>query len=228
VNTLFIRRCAAAGALILVPVLADAQGGAEQRRQQRPPPGAQQGDRIRQLMRTQLQLSDAQTARLQESNRRFAERRRSLMDEERQVRLGMRELLCSTDTTRGAEVARALDQLTDLQKRRMAIFDEEQRDLATFLNPYQRARFLGFQDVVQNQVRGRAGRMGQGEGAREGPPPGGRGGRARLQQGPPPGGAPPGGAPPMGPRGRGGPPPIPAGCGDVNVPPPGSYPPPVY
>ncbi|HKS05276.1 MAG TPA: hypothetical protein VJR92_03095 [Gemmatimonadaceae bacterium] len=209
-------------AVLLLPVTLGAQGGGGRRAQQQPPDGRggpPDAARITQMLRNQLQLSDAQVSRLQESNRKFAPRRNDLMGEERQVRIGMRELLCSGDTTRAAEVARALDQLADLQKRRMAIFDEEQRDLATFLNPYQRARFLGFQDVVQNQLRGGGG----GRGARGGGPP-----PDRLRDpaaGPPPGERQerirPDGPPPGGRARGGGPPPIPAGCGEV-IPPPGS------
>jgi Spy/CpxP family protein refolding chaperone len=207
-------------ALVLLPVTLSAQGGVGRRAQQGPPPDGRGGppdaQRIAQMLRNQLQLSDEQAGRLQESNRKFAPRRSALIAEERQVRGAMRDLLCSGDTTRSAEVARSLDQLADLQKRRMAMFDEEQRELAAFLTPYQRARFLGFQDVLQNQLRGGGGRGARGGGgppdrardAPAGPPPAERQQRNRPD-GPPPGG-----------RARGGPPPVPAGCGEV-LPPPG-------
>ena len=209
--TRLMQRALSVAMVALIPMALGAQDSAR-RAQRIPSPqgrgGLPDAQRITQLLRTQLQLSDAQFGRLQESNRKFAPRRNALMAEERQVRVSMRDLLCSGDTTRSAEVSRALDQLTDLQRRRMAIFDEEQRELATFLNPYQRARFLGFQDVVQNQLRG-GGRGARGGGPPPGAPREGRGDRLR-QEGPPPGG-----------RARGGPPPIPAGCGEV-IPPPGA------
>lgn len=212
-------------AAFLTLVTADAQaqnvrrGGGlpargEQDAQGRGVPPAQ---RIRQILRNQLQLDEQQITRLQQTTTRFAERRRGLMAEERQTRVGMRDLLCSTDTTRGAEVARSLDQLSDIQKRRMQLFDEEQKELATFLNPYQRAKYIGAQERILGVLQGSDG--------------GGRGG-GRGRMGPPPGGPPPGGAIQGGERGarrqgQGPPPaegmrgdglPVPPGCGD---PPPG-------
>jgi hypothetical protein len=108
----------------------------------------------------------------------------------------MRNLLCSGDTTRGAELSRALDQMTDVQKRRLQLMEEQQKELSSFLTPYQRARFMGGREMIAGAMGG-GGRGGRG--GRMGPPPDGQG---RGQGGPPPDG------PPMQGGRQGGPPDI--------------------
>jgi hypothetical protein len=153
------------------------------------------------LLQRQLQLSDAQVPRLQELTRRYNERRRVLLDEERSVRMQMREVLCGTDSTRGGDISRWIDQMFDLERRRIDLRMEEQRELAAFLTPYQRARYLGTAELLAQQLGPGGG--GRGQGALRGA------GRPGVQGGPPPG------RPDMGPPpdGRAGPPPLDA-CGN--------------
>lgn len=183
--------------LTLVSANGSAQGGRGGRRQN--PPGGDGGarggalpaQRIGEALAEVMQLNDQQRPRFAEVNRRFVDRERALMDEERIARTSMRNLLCSGDTTRGPELSKSLDQVLDIQKRRQQMMEDEQRELGAFLTPYQRARYLGSRELLMDRLgRGGGGRGGQG---RMGPPPQGGGG-------PPPDGPPPEG------RGPGGPP----------------------
>lgn len=189
VRTLVV--CAMLG---VVPAALPAQrGGAGRRQIQQPPPQGRMPaeQRVGQVMKNQLQLSDSQVGRLQDLMQRFQQRRQALNQDEGQARMTIRDALCGGDTTRGADVAKSLDLVIDVEKRRVAMREDEQRELSAFLTPYQRARFMGFEEQLGAMMGGRGG--------------GGRAGR----QGQPPGGPPPGdqnGPPPRGQgRGRGGP-----------------------
>lgn len=166
----------ALGAVLMVP----SDGWGQVRRQEggrgpaRGGAGRQMGEAIAQI----LNLTEQQRPRFAEVTGRFTERERSLNDEERVARLSMRNLLCSGDSTRGAELARALDQVLDVQKRRHQLIEEQQKELSAFLTPYQRARFLGSREIIMDRMG-----MGRGRGGRAGPPPQG----GLRQGGPPPG-----------------------------------------
>jgi Spy/CpxP family protein refolding chaperone len=202
----------AVAAIALAPATSDAQRGGRGNplRGGGPGQGMSPEQRLLQILRDRLELTDAQVERFRETNLRFRERRLRLGMEERQTRGAMRDLICSGDTTRGADMARLLDQWQDVGRRRLDLESEEQKDLATFLSPYQRAKYIGFEEQLARLLDGRGG-------GRGGPPPpdgfrdgrGGRGGRGG--DGPPAGG---------GPGGRGGPPPLisPDGCGSADSP----------
>jgi hypothetical protein len=201
--------------LLLPGALAAQRGGG--RNPNRPPPpqgGALPPDRrIGQILQQRLLLTEAQIPRIQETARHFQDRRQALGSEEMQTRQSMREMICSGDTTRGPDMSRLLDQWYDIAKRRLQMQEDEQKELSAFLTPYQRAKYIGFEEQVARQMDGRGGRGGM-----QPPPDGmqrGRAGRAG-RMGPPPdgGGPPPDGQPP---RLRPGQMPPPDACG----PPPG-------
>jgi hypothetical protein len=195
--------------LSLTPAFGEAQRGGDITRVP-PVQGGARGrvllpeQQVGQAFRRQLQLSDAQVPRLQELNQRYNERRRVLLEEERAVRMQIRETLCGTDSTRGGDMSRWIDQLFELERRRLDLRMEEQRDLGAFLTPYQRARYLGMAEQIGRRLEEQLGPGGVGRGQ----------GAMRGAQRPPLGGGPPPGGPPMGPPdGRAGPPPVDA-CGN--------------
>jgi Spy/CpxP family protein refolding chaperone len=160
-----------------------AQRGGGRRQQANPPADARQrpAEQIGRVLLEQLQLTEQQRTRFAEVNGRFSGRQQALNDEERTARQTVRNLMCSTDTTRGEELSRSIDQVLDIQKRRLQLVEEEQREFSAFLTPFQRARVMGFRERVADFLgeRGRAGRGGPlrpGGPGRGGPPPeGGRG-----------------------------------------------------
>jgi hypothetical protein len=106
--------------------------------------------RMGQMLKTQLGLSDEQVRRLQATNQRFAGPRRQLIGEERQVRGDLRRALeRGGDTT---VVGGLLDRVLDLERRRLALAEEEQRELATFLSPVQRARLFGMEEQLRRRM----------------------------------------------------------------------------
>ena len=158
----------AVAALLLgaVPVTATAQD------RPLPPRGTVQRDsleqrvrlRMAQMLRSQLGMDDEQIRRFQATNRRFEAQRVGLFNQEREVRGELRQLIESADTTQHQRIGTLLDRTIQLQRQRIDLQDAEQKELATFLNPAQRARLYGIEEQLRRRM----------EGLRDGPPGGGR------------------------------------------------------
>jgi Spy/CpxP family protein refolding chaperone len=143
------------------------------------PPARQQApaevrDRIRQrfarLLRERVGLSDDQLRRLAPISRGFDARRQTLFREERAVRQALRRELGAASPDQ-ARIAAQIDQLFALQRRRLDLAAEEQRELATFMTPAQRARYLALQEHLRRRAEEMRRRRGGG-------PPRGAGRRA--------------------------------------------------
>ncbi len=141
---------------------------------QRPGPDSAPGrrqvleQRVRQRMaavvKDRLGLSDEQMRRLAEVNRDIEGQRRLLNEQERDLRVGLRAELMPADSANQDRVARFVDQLIDVQRRRIDLLSREQRALAAFMTPVQRAQYLAIQDHVRQrmeEMRGRPRRGGQ-------------------------------------------------------------------
>ncbi|MDQ8154631.1 MAG: Spy/CpxP family protein refolding chaperone [Gemmatimonadota bacterium] len=152
-------------------------------------------NRIGNQLKNGLKLTDDQFAKLQATNKRFEEKRRLLVEQERDARMGMRDLMIAGDTVNQGKVSAGLDKMLQIQRQRFELIEQEQKELAGFLSPMQRARFLGMQEQMRRRMddmRAQAGgRRGQNVGP-NGPP-----------MGPMGQGMPGMGAPGMGPDGMG-------------------------
>jgi protein CpxP len=96
-------------------------------------------------------------SRLQAVNQQFEGQRVALLAEERQARQALRDELASS-TPNQQKVATLLDQLMGLSRRRLDVIASEQRELAKFVTPVQRAKYLGLQNQLRqrmDEVRGR-------------------------------------------------------------------------
>jgi hypothetical protein len=132
-------------------------------------------ERFARLLRERVGLSDDQLRQLAPISQSFEARRQAVFGEERAARQALRrELSVATPNQEG--VARAIDQLLSLQRRRLDLAVEEQRELATFMTPVQRARYLALQDLLRRRAEEMRRRRGNG-------PP--RGGRRGLPRGAP-------------------------------------------
>jgi hypothetical protein len=105
-----------------------------------------------QIAKQRIGLSDAQMTQLQRTSQRFDVRRRELAQDERaQRQLLRRELLTDANPNQDA-VAKALDRLHLLQRQRVDLLIEEQREFATFMTPVQRAKYAALQEQVRRRV----------------------------------------------------------------------------
>jgi periplasmic protein CpxP/Spy len=130
---------------------AAATGGVEQPTGQ---PGRRPGavgsrpalERLAAAVQRQLGLSDEQATQLREATRSFAAQRDQLLVQERATRLELRANVMRGDSADQGRIAQLLDQLVAHQRRRVDLVAEEQRELARFLKPVQRAQFLAMQE----------------------------------------------------------------------------------
>jgi hypothetical protein len=152
-------------------------------------------ERIAQVTKERLGATEQQMAKLQETNKKFDEKRRVVVDQERDVRMSLRDEMLRPDSARQGQVAALLDRVIKTQRQRVDLMEQEQKELSGFLTPLQRAKYFALEQQVrqrvnqmrQAQMQGRGGRMGRGQGqAMPMMQPGrGRGGRG-VQPPPPP------------------------------------------
>ncbi len=141
-------------ALALVLVLAlSAPLGAQQAADnpQRPLVQALQR-RVAEIVQRTLGATDEQMRQLGEVNRKYQEERRALNQQDREARQAIRAEVLRDSAADQQLVARKLDELVDVQHRRIDVFSREQRDLAQFLTPVQRAKYATLQEGLRKKV----------------------------------------------------------------------------
>ena len=123
--------------------------------------------RMAQVLRSEVGLNDDQIRRLQATNRRFEGQRRELFEQERRVRIELRAAIELGDSAQNARVGPLLDRTIQLQRQRLDLLEAEQKELATFLTPIQRAKLYGIEEQMRRRMQemreaGPPGRRGQG------------------------------------------------------------------
>jgi hypothetical protein len=104
------------------------------------------------VAKQRIGLTDSQMTRLTEVNHRFDVRRRAINQEERGQRLILRAEILARDSANQNRIAAALDRLLQLQRQRLDLVAEEQRELATFMTPLQRAQYAAVQEQLRRRV----------------------------------------------------------------------------
>jgi hypothetical protein len=129
-------------------------------------------ERIAKVTKEQLGLSDQQMAKLQATNKKYDDQRRLIVDQERDIRMSLRDEMLRPDSARQGQVAALLDRVIKTQRQRVDLAEQEQKELAVFLTPLQRAKYFG----LEQQIRQRVNQLRQAQ-MRQGQMPMGRGGR---------------------------------------------------
>jgi Spy/CpxP family protein refolding chaperone len=109
-------------------------------------------ERMAEVVKKRLALTDAQMSQLQTTNRQFEGQRTALLTRERDVRRELRQQILSTNANQD-RVARLLDQVMMLERQRLDIQQNEQRELAKFLTPVQRAKLFGLQNDMRKRMQ---------------------------------------------------------------------------
>ena len=121
------------------------------------------------VVRRELDLNDQKWRQLQTVERRYQQQKAQVQRDEKDARVGLKAAMEDTARTGGADQARIsqyLDQLVQAQHRRAELLDAEQKDLASFLTPLQRAKYQALREQLNSRVQ--AIRRGAAPGA---PPP---------------------------------------------------------
>jgi Spy/CpxP family protein refolding chaperone len=132
--------------------------------------------RLAAVVKQRLNLTDDQMRQLTAVNTAYEGRRRALLVQERDARTAVRAELQRGPSADQKRIETSLSDLFRAQRARIDLAEQEQRDLAKFLQPSQRAGYL----ALEEQVRRRVDQMRQG-----------RGGGGAGQRRPGAGGAPP-------------------------------------
>ena len=109
--------------------------------------------------------------RLRQVNDKFETQRMQLNRDERRARQELRAQVLSGDSANESRVAELLDQALKLQRQRLDLTENEQKELSSFMTPTQRAKYFGIQDelrrrmedIRQQRQERRAGAPGMGE-----------------------------------------------------------------
>jgi hypothetical protein len=105
-----------------------------------------------QVTRRRVGLTDAQMNRLMPINQRFETQRRGIQRQERETRVALRDAMRDSTHADQPRITGYLDKLVELQRQRVELVAQEQRDLAAFMTPLQRARYTALQEQVRRRV----------------------------------------------------------------------------
>jgi len=118
-------------------------------------------ERTAKLTKERLGLTDAQLGRLETTNARFAPQFRQLGVQEREIRQQLRQEMMAGNSANQQRVSDLLDGAIRLQKQRIGIVEAEQKELAGFLTPVQRARYIALQSQFRKRAQELSGQGGQ-------------------------------------------------------------------
>ena len=110
-------------------------------------------DRVNEIVRARLALSDEQFQQLRALAARIEDDKRALRNDELTTRFSLRQELLAGDRVNEARIGELLDRMPKLERRRLTIMEEEQRDLSKFLSPSQRARYFALQDELRKNMQ---------------------------------------------------------------------------
>lgn len=109
-------------------------------------------ERLAALVQKQLGLSDDQMRRMSEVNQKWDARRRDLVRRDRANRMALRQQLLNNPSPDQNKVAQLVKESIQIERERVDLTEHEQADLAKFLTPVQRAKYLGIQDQMRRRV----------------------------------------------------------------------------
>jgi protein CpxP len=110
-------------------------------------------ERIDAIVKERLRLSDEQQVKLRDVASRAEDSRRLLRREESTLRYALREEMKAGERANEGRVAELLEQMPKLERRKLDLMEMEQRELAKFLTPTQRARYFGLQDELRRGMQ---------------------------------------------------------------------------
>ena len=126
-----------------------------------PGPGAQGQPRplelqfrqqLAQVVKRRLNLNDGQMRQLGQTNDKFERERMRLLRDERRVRQALRAEVLAGDSADQTKVGSLIDEQLRIQRQRLDLTENEQKELAGFMTPLQRAQYFGIQDQLRRRM----------------------------------------------------------------------------
>lgn len=108
--------------------------------------------RMAEVVQERLGLTTQQMQQLHAANRKFDQNRIALLNQERRVRMQIREQIEAGDKGSQDRIAALLDSTLLLERRRLDMMESEQNELKKFLTPRQRAQYFGLQTQMRNRM----------------------------------------------------------------------------
>jgi hypothetical protein len=105
------------------------------------------------VAKQRIGFSDEQMLQLERTSQRFDVQRRQLAQQEKAQRVTLRAQILADSAANQGAIASALDKLHDLQRQRLDMQADEQKEFATFMTPLQRAKFLALQEQVRKRLQ---------------------------------------------------------------------------
>lgn len=109
--------------------------------------------RTEQVVRQRLNLNEDQLSRLRSVNADIGTKRNTLVEQERSLRSGLRDEMAKGSGADQSKIAQLMAQAHDLQVRRFALQQDEQKQLSDFMSPIQVAQYVGLQAQIRQRVR---------------------------------------------------------------------------
>lgn len=153
-------------AMIALPAALSAQAVSTPQQGNRAALEQQFRERTARLTKQRLGLTDAQLDKLEKTNARFAPQLRQLGVQERDIRQQLRQEMMAGNSANQQRVSDLLDGAIRLQKQRISIVEAEQKELAGFLTPVQRARYIALQMQFRKRAEELSGKGGRQNGQR--------------------------------------------------------------
>lgn len=109
-------------------------------------------ERVASVVQNRLELTEEQMRKLRDVNAKYEPQRRKLIADERDARIVLRAELQRGKGGDQQRVSAALDKMLKTQRSRLDVAEQEQRDLAAFMSPSQRAGYLAIQEQIRRRV----------------------------------------------------------------------------
>jgi periplasmic protein CpxP/Spy len=124
--------------------------------------GAQGGGRARlemevrrnfaRLVRQRVGLTDAQMTRLIPITQKYEQQRRQIQMQERDARVSLQTAMRNEQAADPKLLEQQMQTILDVHKRRAALLEAEQRELAEFMTPVQRVKFMAVQEQIRRNL----------------------------------------------------------------------------
>lgn len=114
--------------------------------------------RVFTMMKDRLALTDQQLKQLEAATTKLEPKRRQVRSQEYRLRVALRRQVLANDPAANDSIAVLLARMPEVERLKVELMEAEQRELAAFLTPLQRAKYLALQDEIRRsmeEIRGR-------------------------------------------------------------------------